>query len=140
MRTPREWFDEMRQIWLSQKPDLIFDLLGDNIQYFESPYDSPIIKHDEVVSAWQEIKKQNIEYVTIDMLHECKNVGMAVWRFKEYNRPEHVGSYFLKLDDHGKCLEFRQWWQIFDEDMPHGNVVRVDDLLPPPSCFVLKEK
>ena len=139
MRTPKEWFEEMRQIWLNKKPDLIDGLLAADVQYYENPFDPPLTKIADIVSVWQEIKEQNIERIDIDILHEDKNIGMATWRFKHVNQPEHTGSYFLKLDTQGKCLEFRQWWQVIDEDMPRGAVMRIPDFLPLPENLIMKE-
>ncbi len=108
--TPTQWLSKMKEIWLKQKPDLILDLLDDSLKYYEDPTQPPFTKKLEVVKAWQEIKTQNIEYINIEILHEDCNVAMALWKFKEYNKVEHVGAYFLKLNESGKCILFRQWW------------------------------
>lgn len=101
----------MREIWINKQPDQIANLLShDKLEYYETPFDPPYSKTKDVVSAWQEIKNQNIEYVEISILHEDNNIGMATWKFKEWNKPEHVGAYYLELDKDGKCTHFRQWW------------------------------
>jgi len=110
--TPTNWLENMREIWLSKQPNKIAGLLSENFDYFEDPTQDPLIKKEDVVEAWQEIITQDIEYVEIEILHEDKNVGVALWRFKQVNEPEHVGCYFLKLDDDGKCIQFRQWWNV----------------------------
>jgi hypothetical protein len=48
--------------------------------------------------------------VTINILHQTETIGVAEWHFKMQDEPLHIGSYFLKLDDEGKAIEFRQWW------------------------------
>ena len=114
--TPTQWLEAMRSVWLSQKPADIAELLSENLHYYESPTDEqPLRTVDDVVKEWETIKYQDIEYVDIDVLHEDNNVCFAQWRFKELNKPEHIGSYFLKLDESGKCIEFRQWWNVKED-------------------------
>lgn len=107
---PTQWLNQMREIWLAQEPDRMALLLAESLEYHESPIEPPLTNIQDVVDAWQEIKNQNIEYVEIEVLHENGNIAMALWRFKQINEPEHIGSYYLELDDNGKCKHFRQWW------------------------------
>ncbi len=108
--TPTEWFGKMKEIWLAQDPNRMAELLADTLEYHENPLETPLRTIQAVVDAWKEIKDQNIEYVEIEMLYENESVAMALWRFKQVNQPEHIGSYFLKLNNQGRCVEFRQWW------------------------------
>ena len=110
------WLKNMRQIWLEKLPNDIADLLADTLEYHESPTEPPLLTKQEIVDAWQEIKGQNIEYVEINILSETTDTGMAQWIFKMKNEPEHIGAYFLKLDNHGKCVHFRQWWNVKESD------------------------
>ncbi len=106
----KTWFNQMKTIWLEKRPDEIAFLLSDNVEYHENPLEPPLTTKEEVVQAWQEIKNQNIDYVEIEVLCETDNVGFAIWRFQAHGSPLHVGSYYLELDDDGKCKVFRQWW------------------------------
>ncbi len=85
-------------------------LLAEKLAYYEDPCEPPITEIAGVLDVWADIKEQAIEYVEIRVLHEDKNVAVAQWRFKQVGQPEHVGSYFVRLDERGKCIEFRQWW------------------------------
>ena len=108
--SPSDWLEKMRQIWLHQTPDLIAGLLAEECEYHEDPLSPPLENISDIVAVWQEIKTQNIDYVEIDILHEHNNTCTAKWRFKEKDKTEHVGCYFLILDTDGKCVHFRQWW------------------------------
>lgn len=114
MSTPvQSWLNTMKAIWLEKRPDDIGALLSDGgFSYHEHPFEKPLINKEDVISAWQEIKQQKIEYVTIKILHETNNIGVAEWHFKMEKEPLHIGSYYLQLDDHGLCTHFRQWWTV----------------------------
>jgi ASC-1-like (ASCH) protein len=114
--TPAQWLNRMREIWLAQQLDQIAELLSPSeLAYHEDPAEPPLTSIPAVVDAWQEIKQQQIEFVEIEILHEHQNVAMALWRFKQVGQPEHVGSYYLELDNRGKCKHFRQWWNSKEE-------------------------
>ncbi|MFA6280749.1 MAG: hypothetical protein WC612_08215 [Bdellovibrionales bacterium] len=107
----QKWLEDMKTIWLEKKPDLIAAILATKLEYYENPFEPPLTSIESVVSAWQGIKNQNIEYVEIEILHESpEGIGTAIWKFKERNSTEHIGCYFLKLDKKGKCSYFRQFW------------------------------
>lgn len=107
------WLEEMRNIWLEKRPDDIAGLLSlDGFAYYENPFYAPMTTSQEVVDAWQEIRNQDIDYINIKILYETNVTGVAEWHFKMHDHPLHVGGYFLRLDDVGKCLEFRQWWTL----------------------------
>lgn len=109
----QKWLNEMRRIWLDKDPDSIVNILAEDLEYYEDPFQEPLTDKMKVVSEWQAVKNQNIEFVDIEILHEtADNVGVALWRFKEVGSAEHCGSYFLKLDDNGKCTHFRQFWNV----------------------------
>lgn len=111
MTTIEKWFHDMRQIWIDKTPERIADILSsDQLAYFETPFSNPLTHIEDVVREWQAIKNQNIEYITIDILNQTKNVGAAMWSFKQSGYPESRGCYYLELDNNGKCTVFRQWW------------------------------
>lgn len=111
-RTPGQWFEEMREIWVAQEPEKLSALLSDDITYHEDPLAPPLTSPESILNVWQEVKEQKIDYVKIELLYEDieKGIGVALWHFKQTDQPEHVGSYFLELDKNGRCKTFRQWW------------------------------
>jgi len=113
MTPVQKWFEQMRSIWIEKRPNDIGVLLSDNaFNYHEHPFSASLKTKNEVTGAWQEILNQDIDYVEVKILYETESVGCAEWRFKIKNEPLHIGSYFLKLDSDGKCIEFRQWWTV----------------------------
>ncbi|MDX9690177.1 MAG: hypothetical protein EOM37_08450 [Proteobacteria bacterium] len=112
MATPvSKWLDNMRTFWIEKQPDRIAEILAPSLEYYEDPFKPPLTTVGAVVSAWQEIKGQEIEFVEIELLHEsAEGIGTAIWRFKTKDSPEHIGCYFIKIDKKGKCVYFRQFW------------------------------
>lgn len=108
----QKWLDEMQLIWIEKRPNDIGALLSNAFEYHETPFTPPLTSKKEVINAWQEILSQNIEFVHINVLHEDNRTATATWDFKMHDAPLHRGSYFLRLDDQGKCIEFRQWWNV----------------------------
>lgn len=113
MTAAAKWFAEMQSIWIEKRPDDIGALLSDDgFNYYEHPFHEPLNTKEQVIGAWQEIKSQDIEDITINMLYDNGDIAFAKWEFKMKDEPLHIGSYFLKLDTNGKCKEFRQWWNV----------------------------
>ncbi len=109
----QNWLNQMKAIWLEKRPDDIGALLSDKgFVYNEHPFHDPLITKNDVISAWQDIKHQDIDYVTMNVLYETNNIGVAEWHFKMKDEPLHIGSYYLELDDDGLCTHFRQWWTV----------------------------
>ncbi len=110
MTPVQKWLNDMKDIWLAQEPDRIVHLLANDLEYHETPFTPPLTSIQDVVCEWQAIKTQNIEKIEIEVLHEKDNTGVAIWHFKEMDKPLHIGCYFLQLNEQGKCTHFRQWW------------------------------
>lgn len=104
------WLNEMRSIWLDKRPDDMASILAEPLEYYETPFDPPLTSIDAVVKEWQAIKTQDIELIDIELLHANDKIGMAQWKFKQRNNPLHIGAYYIELNDEGKCVHFRQWW------------------------------
>lgn len=108
------WFHNLEQIWKDKDIAKVQTLLADNFQYFEDPFNKPFTTLDEVESAWQEVREQNISELEIHPLVCHENEGTATYTLT-YTDPigtihHSRGAYYVKLDETGKALEFRQWW------------------------------
>lgn len=108
------WFHNLEQIWQDKDVAKVQTLLTDNFQYFEDPFAKPLTTLDEVESAWQEVYSQDISTLEIRPLVCHENEGAASY-ILTYTDPQGIihhsrGAYYVKLDETGKALEFRQWW------------------------------
>ena len=108
------WFKHLGEIWAAKDPDAIRGLLSDSFEYYEDPHRPPLTTADAVIDEWRAVKKQDIIRLDIKPLIIKDLEGFAKYSFA-YRDPDGVehkseGAYFVKLDDEGKALEFRQWW------------------------------
>lgn len=110
MDAVEKWLEEMKSIWLEKRPGDMRSILADPLEYYETPFMPPLTSIDDVILEWQEIHNQDIDHVNMDLLHSDGMTGFAQWTFKQNNEPLHVGAYFIKLNNEGKCTHFRQWW------------------------------
>lgn len=108
------WFQALKKVWMNKETDNIGDLLSSTFQYYEDPFSPPLTSLDEVKNAWGEVSDQNILKLEIQTLATEGNKGSASYEFS-YTDPQGIthnskGAYYVKLDDQGKAVEFRQWW------------------------------
>ena len=109
----QKWFYDLRMLWLQKQPERIVDILASSFEYFEDPFESALTTPQEVIFAWEEIKQQKIEHLQIDIIYENEDgAGIAIWQFKAQGLQKHIGCYFIKLDENGKCKHFRQFWNL----------------------------
>jgi len=111
-----KWFEELKRIWLEKDISALKEIIADEFDYYEDPYLPAIKNWDELESAWQEIKDQNIKKLDIQVLIDGTDEGSGMYHFI-YTDPTGVqhesrGSYYLKLNSECKAVEFRQWWTV----------------------------
>lgn len=111
-----QWFIQLKRIWLEKDIPALQTILADEFLYYEHPFLPPLITWAEVEDAWQEVLNQDILRLEITILIDGQTEGSAMYDFV-YIDPDGVlyeskGSYYLKLDNAGKAVEFRQWWAV----------------------------
>lgn len=118
MKTKSEiWFEKLRDIWLRQAAEEVGELVADEFEYFEDPFDGPITNLTDLVNEWQEVKTQEIKMLEIVSLTEDDTKGFAKYHFVssiDGQKYESKGAYFVHLNSEGKAVEFRQWWNEKD--------------------------
>ena len=116
----QKWFSELRRLWLEKDIAALQALVADEFVYYEDPFEPPILYWGELESVWQEVKEQNIKTLSINILIDGEKEGSAQYDFVclDANGTKHHsrGAYYVKLDDVGKAVEFRQWWNQSLED------------------------
>lgn len=108
------WFDELKRIWFEKDISALKEIIADKFNYYEDPFLPPIQTWEDLESAWQEIKEQNILVLEIDVLIDGQTEGSGMYHFVYIDpagvQHESRGAYYLKLNSEGKATEFRQWW------------------------------
>jgi len=111
-----KWFEELQRIWQEKDISALKEIVADEFNYYEDPYLPPIQTWADLVSAWQEVKKQDMQKLEITVLIDGQTEGSAMYHFVYSDsagiQQESRGSYYLKLDSDGKATEFRQWWTV----------------------------
>ena len=109
-----KWFEELKRIWLEKDIPALREIIADEFNYYEDPYLPAIQTWEELESAWQEIKSQDIKELEITVLIDGNTEGSGMYKFTYVDsagiQHESRGAYYLKLDTEGKAKEFRQWW------------------------------
>ncbi len=109
-----QWFQELGRIWLEKDIVALRHIVADEFQYYEDPFQPPITTWEELEAVWQEVHDQHIESLSIEILIEDDVRGLARYEFvctdpvgtKHHSR----GAHYVKLDEKGRAIEFRQWW------------------------------
>jgi len=91
-------------------------------QYYETPFDDPMIGIDVIYKYWKdnaELGQKDVSF-SYNVLAVDRNVGLAHWRanFKRLpsgNMVKLDGIFKVEFSDDGKCEVFREWWHRIEE-------------------------
>lgn len=108
------WFDRLKAVWLAKDIEAVRALLSDEFRYYENPFEEPLTRWEAVKKEWEAVKSQEIAGLDVAVLIAKDNEGVAMYTLAlnnsagamEYSR----GSYYVKLDEQERAVEFRQWW------------------------------
>lgn len=112
-----KWFESLRDIWLSKTPNKAELLVADKFFWSENPFQNPITNKKELLEEWQGVLKQKDVKVEYKLLSTQDNVGIATWKSSFTWTDTNIsikmkGIWYVVLDEKGKCIEFRQWFNI----------------------------
>jgi hypothetical protein len=109
------WFDGLKRIWETKKPEGIIALCADSFTWYETPFDEPITTREDLLNEWRGILKQEAISVQYEVESIYENVGLAHWhaaftRLPGKEKVELDGIFKVVINTEGKCIEFRQWY------------------------------
>ena len=113
----KEWLDAYGAAGQNGDAQAAIDLFSDNVEYYETPFDDPMVGRDAIQRYWNEGAGQSQQEVRF--LHEAiavvANMGLAKWQATFVRIPSgiHVeldGFLTAEFDAVGKCSVFREWW------------------------------
>jgi len=112
----QSWFQELQRLWLEKDIKALKNILAEECQYYEDPFLPPCSSWKEIESVWQEIHEQMIKkleiLVLIDKVREGSGSYSLMYEDALGVLHESKGSYYVKLNEVGKAVEFRQWWVV----------------------------
>lgn len=112
----KEWMEMYGKPCEESDPKAAAELFTQNAEYYETPFDEPMIGQDAIYRYWsgasQVLKDVRFSY---EMLAVKANRGIARWQRKYVSNKSgsHValdGVFLVDFDDQGKCTLFREWW------------------------------
>ena len=117
---------EVFQAWMksygkaSRENDLqaLVELFARNAEYFETPFDEPMIGRDAIYKCWEMGAKSFKDKESIyEILSVKGNQGIARWvsKFTDIKSGKRFALDCLSLvesDNNSKCKLFREWWHL----------------------------
>lgn len=112
-----KWLDAYGAAWQAGDAQAAIELFADDAEYYETPFDDPMIGKDAISQYWTEGagKSQKDVHFSYEPLAVVENVGLARWRasfvrIPSGNQVELDGFLLAEFDGGGKCSVFREWW------------------------------
>ncbi|UCG65931.1 MAG: nuclear transport factor 2 family protein [Deltaproteobacteria bacterium] len=116
------WLRRYGDAWEKGDPGSIKALFTSDAQYYETPFDAPMIGLDAIIKYWRDNAVLSQEDVSFcyNVLAVDRNVGLARWsahfkRLPSGNRVKLDGIFKAEFSDDGKCGVFREWWHRIEE-------------------------
>jgi hypothetical protein len=116
------WLRKYGDAWEKGDPDAAEALFTSDAQYYETPFDDPMVGLDEIYKYWKDnaILGQEEIHFSYEALAVHKNVGVTHWRanfirLPSGNRVKLDGIFKIEFSDDGKCQIFREWWHRLEE-------------------------
>ncbi len=105
----------LQAAWQQKDFDLLYSVLSNNISWQYDPFEAELTSAEAVVDHWQDdlFNQQDI-VVDIKLLDSIKERGYyhfhANWLDNGGEAFELSGMFVIALNDNGKILSFKQWW------------------------------
>lgn len=107
------WLNNLKSIWTNKDTRSLNEILSDNIEYFEKPFEKPFTTKSSIIDKWEQ-DLQNQEEIAFDyeIIHQDEKQCVTNWKasftigIEKYN---YNGIFLIKLDDENRCIFFKQW-------------------------------
>jgi SnoaL-like domain len=115
--TVAAWLENYVHAWKSYDPEAIGALFSEDARYYYSPFDQPVTGRAAIVASWLEnpdppgTYDADYEPLTIE-----DQVAVVNGRSRYYTpgsqtiAREFDNIFVLRFDEHGLCVEFREWY------------------------------
>lgn len=111
-----DWLWAYGQAWERKDPEGFGALFTHDAEYFWTPLDPPKSGRPEIRRAFERaVSQQRDIHFTYELTMMDKAVSIVHWkcRFKRMPEDHEVkldGIMLVRMNDAGKCYEFREWW------------------------------
>ncbi len=111
------WLEAYGRAWINGDPQAALRLFASTAQYYETPFDRPLVGHEEIRVYWAEsvaLARHDVRF-SYELLSYEGGLGLAHWQtsFSKAQgrvRVELDGMLYAQFDKHGRCTIFREWW------------------------------
>jgi len=116
------WLEAYGTASVQNDPQASAELFARNAEYYETPFDTPMIGRDAIRKYW-EIGAQTLKNkeTTYEILSVKDNLGIARWqsKFTDVNSGKRLALdciFLVEFDDNNQCKVFREWWHLKNLD------------------------
>lgn len=118
-----EWLDKYGQAWECGDAEGAIRLFTDDANYYETPFDNPMIGHEDIRKYWSEgagHSQKDVQFSS-QVLAVGEDFGIARWQAKfvrvpSGNQVSLDGVLLASFDEQGKCKVFREWWHRIERE------------------------
>ena len=119
-RHVEDWLARYGEAWENGDCELVVSLFSENATYAETPFDTPMVGHDEIRAYWRDGAATTQEEVsfssTIWLIDQA--VAVAAWQAEYVRLPARTavcldGVFRLEFEpvvDSVRCVALREWW------------------------------
>ena len=111
------WLHAYGQAWTNGDVPAVLRLFASEAQYFETPFDPPLVGHEEIQHYWTEGAATSQRHVrfSYEILSTQGQSGLAHWQATFRRVPGALrvaldGIIYAQFDEQGRCMIFREWW------------------------------
>jgi ketosteroid isomerase-like protein len=104
------WIQGYIKAWTSNDPADIAALFTEDAVYYRLAFTEPWIGREAILKGWDEHKDQPSEWeFEYDWLAIEGETGV-LRGLSTYGQSVYSNIWLIKLDEKGRCYEFREWW------------------------------
>lgn len=122
LETFSSWLEAYGRASIQNDPQASAELFASNAEYYETPFDEPMIGRNAIRKYWEigakTLKDKDASY---EVLSVKDNLGIARWqsKFTDVNSGKRLVMdcvFLIEFDNNEKCSVFREWWHIKNLD------------------------
>lgn len=113
-----EWFNKLSKAWTERNSHQAASLFSEDVEYYESVFDSPCENWDGVFELWK-VVPTNQKDVTFyfEVIATRDDLAVANWKVTRTLLPKNQkqiidGIFVIRLNDDGRCNYFKQWRSV----------------------------
>jgi len=101
------WMRKFKSAWLAKDIDAVFNLLSDDVEYWQTPFQKIIGKGSELREAWENVLPLRGMQLTYEIFvsDETNRQYAVKWNFR-HKEGESAGVYLVGLNKVGRCNYF----------------------------------